>query len=128
MNMTLVRDRMGLVCTGLMMIVTGCSNADSEAIDREKIEMRARIEAALSDLENEIGTLEREVETAGDEVRDDLNADIDRLEEVKNGLKASLDNVGDTAEENWDDFRRSIDRALEDARRSIDNARQRMTG
>ena len=60
-----------------------------------------------------------DLQTANDKARDELNAEMDRLQEARNDLRQAVDKIGETTAENWNEFLMTVDTSLEKARQTL---------
>jgi ElaB/YqjD/DUF883 family membrane-anchored ribosome-binding protein len=113
--------RLALVLTCLVLL--SCSGGDENAMKQEQLDLRSRLETAISDVDKQIDATKIAIENATEPVRENLNKKLDALVEARDDLKDNLDDVGSTRADEWDEFRRTVDRSLDNARRAISDAR-----
>ena len=100
-------------------ILVSCSNADENEMKKRQLEIRSELETAIAEIETAIDKVKIDLTSAGDEMHEKLNAKMDRLEETRKDLRNKLDDVGDTTADHWDEFQRSVRRALDNAKQAL---------
>ena len=99
-----------------------CSGRDENAMKQEQMELRSRLETAIAEVDRQIDATERAIENSTEAVGEDLNRKLDVLVLARDELRSNLDDIGSTRADDWDEFRRNVDRSLENARRAISDA------
>ncbi len=108
-----------LICIGLV----SCSK---DEMKEQQLEIRSQLERAVADIDREIDKVGRQAETAVDSTKEKLERQIDQLDDARKNLKDNLEKVGDTTADKWDEFRREVDRSLENARLVMKDVRTNM--
>ncbi len=93
----------------------------------QQLEIRSQLESAVSDIDREIDRIRRQTEITADTTKEKLERQLDKLDDVRKNLKDNLEKIGDTTADNWDEFRRAVDRSLEHAEQAVKDAREDMS-
>jgi len=103
----------------LAMILVSGLRANEKEMKKRQMEIRSDLGSSIADIERVIDRVKNDLTSAGEEVREKLNAKMDRLEETRKDLRDKLDEVGDTAADQWDEFQRSARRALDNTKQTL---------
>jgi len=106
----------------LLVTFMACSNDDQVKARQE--ETRARLQSTIDDLDREIAELRRDAASAGEDLKKDLDDQIDLLEDARDDLKPRLDELGDIAVAEWGRFSHEVDLALDETKRSLERVRR----
>jgi hypothetical protein len=116
----------GIKCSILAVILAAAPiSCIHDTMKREQLEMRSRLEHAIADVDLELDRVKREAEGAIGASREQLDAQSDKLEDVKSDLTDKWDRVGDTTADEWDAFRLAVDRSLENTTEILKEVKQR---
>jgi hypothetical protein len=102
-----------------LVMALSCSNGDEEEISARERDLRLRVQNTIADLDQAIARAEKEIEMAGDSTKADLQNELEDLRKTRDELNDRLDEIGRTADDQWDSFRGSVDSLLTEASRSL---------
>lgn len=100
---------------------TFCDNPQSaEEIEREKMEMRADIEAQKAKIEERMDQIEDKADNAEDLSEDYLENVKDQMELERDKLDKQLEKIENTSNENWSQAKSEIESAINEAQKKAD--------
>ena len=97
------------------LLLAGMLSCTQDTMKREQLGIRSQLEQAISDIDHELDKVKREEGAIADSSKTKVEAKIEALEEARENLSDHLEKVGDTTADEWDAFRRDVDRSLENA-------------
>ena len=101
------------------LLLAGMFSCAQDTMKREQLEIRSQLEQAIADIDHELDRVKREESATADSSKTKMEAKIEGLEEARENLSDHLDKVGDTTADEWDAFRREVDRSLENANEAL---------
>lgn len=88
-----------------------------------KEEFQTRMKKNLDVLDQKINELEKQVSSATDETRKDLNAQLDRLEKQRTDISKQLDAASKKSGRAWDKFKVGLERAWAELKSGYSSAK-----
>lgn len=94
--------------------VNEAADAVGDAAADEKEDLKREINDATADLDRRIEKLKADMANAKDDAKAEMQEDIDKLEAKRNKLAQNLDEFGDKAGADWDQFKANVRETIKD--------------
>ncbi len=98
--------------------------ATGTTADRE--DYRRSLQSRYDAISRNIDELERQADSAGHKADAKTRASIERLKEQRADIARRMDNIDSTARENWNDFKRGLNNAVDDLESSYNRTLEAM--
>jgi septal ring factor EnvC (AmiA/AmiB activator) len=105
--------------TAVAAIVLILASCQENKRTREQQDLRAAVDSTVNVLDNEISRLEDQLRQAANTTQQDLEGQVARLKQTRNDLDVQLDKMNNVAEDEWEEFKRSVEQSLLNAERTL---------
>jgi DNA anti-recombination protein RmuC len=107
--------------------IVSCSK-DNEpgGMKQQQTELRSQLDSTIADVDREMNRVKTDLLAADEKTRQELNAEMDRLQAARDDLHQGVDKIAETTADNWNEFVMSVDRSLEKARQTLKDVRDQV--
>lgn len=91
----------------------------AEVMQEEKEDVTEQMREMQTALNQRIGNLEAQMEDASEEGKAALQAQADKLKDLSEKIKAQAEEIGGTAQTNWENFKSDMSRTMEDVKNAL---------
>lgn len=113
----------------LAVFISSCTDRDAQMkagkFNKEKSELKKELNNSIDRIDDKLDEINSKMEETSKEIGEDTKEELentrDELQEAKRNLDENLTELNNVTEENWKEFKLSVNSAIEDLQKTLES-------